>query len=152
LGCSSSGYNGAKTGSNKSNTGFSLVEAIVALVVLSFVFTAVWGWFGTALTSTARIEQALSLPEVFTQSMVNIELEPLQERLYGENQVGTYLVRWSATPERSSNKEHYRRQPAWIVTLFKVQAQIIHNDREVSSFTTKVVRQWPDPEYIDFSE
>lgn len=132
--------------------GFSLVEAIVALVVLSLVFTAVWGWFGTAITSTVRIEQALSLPEVFSQSMVNIELESLKERRSGEILVGEYLVDWQATPERSSDEENYRRQSAWIVTLFKVQAQINHRGKEVSSFSTKVIRQWPDPDYIDFSE
>jgi general secretion pathway protein J len=119
-------------------------------VVLSFVFTAVWGWFGTVLTSTVRIEQALSLPEVFTQSMVNIELESLQEKLSGEAQIGEYQVNWSATPEHRSSKESYRRQPEWIITLFQVQAQIIHKGREVSSFTTKVVRQWPDPDFIEF--
>jgi hypothetical protein len=139
-----------KKNTTNSSGGFSLVEAIVALIVLSLVFTAVWGWFGTALTSTTRIEQALSLPEVFTQSMVNIELEPLQKKRSGEIHVGKYLVSWNATPERVSNKEIYRRQPAWIVTLFKVQAQIMRNGREVSSFTTKVVRQWPDPNFIDF--
>lgn len=134
-----------------SNAGFSLVEAIVALVVLSLVFTAVWGWFGTSLTSTTRIEQALSLPEVFTQSMVSIELEPLQKKLNGETQVGEYFVRWNATPEKDSTQENYRRQRAWVVTLFTVQAQVIHKGREVTSFTTKVVRQWPDPNYIDLS-
>jgi hypothetical protein len=134
-----------------SSAGFSLVEAIVALVILSLVFTAIWGWFGTALTSTTRIEQALSLPEVFTQSMVNIELEPLQKKLNGETQVGDYLVRWSATPEKDSTQEHYWRQPAWVVTLFKIQGQVIHKDREITSFTTKVVRQWPNPNYVDFS-
>lgn len=131
--------------------GFSLVEAIVALVVLSLVFTAVWGWFGTALTSTDRIEQALSLPEVYSQSMVYIELEPLEERRSGEIQVGEYLVNWQASPERSSDKESYRRQPAWIVTLFKVQGQIHFQGREISSFTTKVIRQWRDPNYVDFN-
>lgn len=147
-----SNLNGTRPRILNGSGGFSLVEAIVALVVLSLVYTAVWGWFGTALTSTARIEQALSLPGVFTQSMVSIELEPLQDNRSGEIQVGEYQVKWIATPERLSNKESYRRQPAWIVTLFEVQAQILHNNREVSTFTTKVIRQWRDPDYIDFRE
>lgn len=143
---------GLSTKSIHISSGFSLVEAIVALVILSLIFTAVWGWFGTAITSTARIEQALSLPEVYSQSMVSIELESLEERRSGEIQVGKYLVNWQATPDRSSKDESYRRQPAWIITLFTVQAEIIHQGKPVSSFSTKVIRQWRDPNYIDFNE
>jgi prepilin-type N-terminal cleavage/methylation domain-containing protein len=129
--------------------GFSLVEAIVALVVLSIVFTAVWGWFGTAVTSTSKIESAVALPEVFSQFIVNLELESLEEVRDGQFVIGDYLVNWSVTPERQSDQENYRRQPAWIVTLFSVQAEITRNNKFISSFTTKIVQQWPDPDYID---
>jgi len=129
--------------------GFSLIEAIVALVVLSLVFTSVWGWFGTAASSTERIESAVSMPEVFSQFIVNLELESLEEVRDGQFVVGDYLVNWTSVPQRQSNNETYRRQPKWIVTLFAVQAEVSRNGKIISSFSTKAVRQWQDPDYIE---
>jgi len=129
--------------------GFSLIEAIVALVVLSLVFTSIWGWFGTAATSTQKIESAVALPEVFSQFIVNLELEPLEDVRNGQFVIGDFEVNWTAVPERQSNNETYRRQPQWIVTLFVVQADVTRNGKFISSFNTKTVRQWPDPDYTE---
>jgi len=129
--------------------GFSLIEAIVALVVLSLVFTSVWGWFGTAATSTQKIESAVALPEVFSQFIIHLELESLEEVRDGLFVIGDYDVNWSSLPLRQSNNETYRRQPRWIVTLFDVQADVTLNGKLISSFSTKTVRQWLDPDYIE---
>jgi prepilin-type N-terminal cleavage/methylation domain-containing protein len=130
--------------------GFSLVEAIVALVVLSLVFTAVWGWFGVAATSTTRIERALALPEVFSQFVVRIELESLDETTSGTYNIGDYQVAWQAVAEKSSDKQAYRKQPAWIVTLYSIEAQISRQGMAVSAFSTKLVQQSIDPEYVEY--
>ncbi|MFT7413126.1 MAG: prepilin-type N-terminal cleavage/methylation domain-containing protein [Paraglaciecola sp.] len=132
--------------------GFSLVEAIVALVVLSLVFTSVWGWFGTATNSTQRIEQALSLPQVFSQFVVHLELEPLQDTQQGIFSIGGYEVSWSALVDKQSDQQEYRRQTAWIVILFVIQAEVRLDGKLVSTFETKAVKQWPDPDYVDFTD
>lgn len=135
----------------KTDKGFSLVEAIVALVVLSLVFSAVWGWFGTAATSTSSIERALGLPEVFSQFRVRLELETLRDTSNGEYQIGQYQVRWQAKENRNSKQETYRRQPAWIVSLYEVEGQISRGGKTIDTFTTQLVQQWRDPDYIEFN-
>jgi prepilin-type N-terminal cleavage/methylation domain-containing protein len=130
--------------------GFSLVEAIVALVVLSMVFTAVWGWFGTAATSTTRIERALALPEIFSQFVINLELESLRDNASGIYSIGEYQVRWKAKEGKNSSQEFFRRQPAWIVVIYSVEAQIMHQGSEVAAFNTELVQQWRDPDYVEF--
>ncbi|GGD57582.1 hypothetical protein GCM10011357_11240 [Lacimicrobium alkaliphilum] len=139
----------AKHPMHKYYSGFSLVEAMVALVILALTFTAVWGWFGTAVTSTQRIQQAVSLPEVFSQFAVQLELEPLQQQRAGVFQIDTYEIEWQASVNRQSTNELLRRQPEWIVTLFDVQAQVISAGRPVTSFETKIVKQWRDPDYAE---
>ena len=129
--------------------GFSLIEAIVALVILSLVFTAVWGWFGTAITSSAKIENAVALPQVFSQFTLQLELENIADKNNGEYQIGNYQVQWQASVARNSVNEPYRRQPAWIVTLYNISATIWLNGRQVDSFNTQIVQQQPDPNYID---
>jgi prepilin-type N-terminal cleavage/methylation domain-containing protein len=130
-------------------TGFSLIEAIVALVILSLVFTAVWGWFGTAITSSAKIENAVALPQVFSQFTLQLELENIANKNTGEYQIGNYQVQWQASVARNSANEPYRRQPAWIVTLYDVSATIWLKGRQIDSFNTQIVQQQPDPNYID---
>ena len=133
------------------NRGFSLVEAIVALVVLSLVFTAVWGWFGTAVNSTTRIERSLALPEVFSQFVVRIELESLRDTSNGVYQIGKYQIQWRASALKSSTAESFRKQPAWIITLYNLEANITEQGRTVGSFSTRVLQQWRDPDYIEFT-
>jgi prepilin-type N-terminal cleavage/methylation domain-containing protein len=133
----------------KTRAGFSLIESIVALVVLSLVYTSIWGWFGTAVTSTKRIEQVLALPEVFSQFVVYIELEDLQKNQSGHYQIGQYDIYWQAVVDRASDGEVFRRQPEWIVTLFEIQGNILQNGNTVTDFNTKVLKQWADPNFVE---
>lgn len=132
--------------------GFSLIEAIVALVILSLVFTSVWGWFGTAIRSSAKIEQAVALPQIFSQFTLQLELENLANKNNGEYVIGDYQVQWQASVAKSSVNEAYRRQPAWIVTLYKINASIWLKGRQIESFNSQIVQQQPDPDYFDPSE
>ncbi|MBN7820439.1 type II secretion system protein J [Bowmanella yangjiangensis] len=129
--------------------GFSLIEALVALVILSLVFSAVWGWFGTAATSTVRIQHATSLPNLFNQFTQYLELEDLRQTRTGSYLIGNYQVDWQASVAKQSSTEIHRRQPAWIVALFDVQADVLKDGRAVSTFSTQVVKQWRDPNYIE---
>lgn len=128
--------------------GFTLLESLVALVVLAMVFSGVWGWFGTAATSTTNIERALALPGVFEQYLDYMALEPLQQQRSGETDIGSYRLQWQATENRRSEREFYRRQPAWIVTLFDVEVHISQEGQPVSQVSTQLVRQWRDPNFL----
>lgn len=132
--------------------GFTLVEAMVALVVLALVFSAVWGWFGSAVSATDKIQRAMGLPEVFVQFRQHIELEDLQQQRSGTYQIGDYSVAWQATVARQSDQEPIRRQPAWIVALFDVSASISRNGAPVSEFSTQVIKQWRDPNYFEMPD
>lgn len=132
--------------------GFTLIEAMVALVILSLMFSAVWGWFGSATKSTSRIEQAISLPQVFEQFLVYIDLEPLDEVRAGVFKIEEFDVYWKAEVEKQSDQQNYRRQPAWIVALYNVSIDIKKDGQSVTELTTKVVRQYQDPNYVDFSQ
>ncbi|MBD1389802.1 prepilin-type N-terminal cleavage/methylation domain-containing protein [Neiella sp. HB171785] len=129
--------------------GFSLIEAMVALVVLSLVFTAIWNWMGVAANSTQRIEQTLAMPELFEQFIAHMELENLQTTREGEFDIGDYRLVWQATEARRSDQEYYRRQPFWLVVLFDVNVEVSQADRVVARFDTQIVRYWEDPNFFD---
>lgn len=124
--------------------GFSLVEAMVALVILSVIFAAVWEWFGVAVSSTRKIERAVAYPEVFELFINRLQHTSLENNREGTLAFGEYQVRWQATPERLSSTEIVNRQRNWEVALFKIDAEIIHQSRVVAQFTTRQVNYWQD--------
>ncbi len=128
--------------------GFTLLESLVALVILSLVFSGLWGWFGTAAQSTTRIEEAMMLPKVYEQYLDHMALESLKEKRTGELEIDKFNINWSVTPNRVSNREIYRRQRERIVTLFDVDIRIMRQQRLVAEVSTQLVRQWHDPSYV----
>ena len=133
----------------KIESGFSLIEAIVSLVILSIVFTTVWGWFGTAVVSTERIRSTIGLPETVNEFLRRIELEDLSQIQSGDMEIGEYTVQWRAEVARRSDESSYRRQPAWVIALFNVDAKIYLNQKLITTMETQSVRYWADPNYID---
>ena len=126
----------------KTKMGFSLVESMVALVILSVIFAAVWEWFGVAASSTKKIERAVAYPEVFDLFTNRLNTTSLQNRRAGNFTFGEFEVRWQATPERLSSNEIINRQRGWEVVLFKIDAEIFHQGVSVSEFSTKQVDYW----------
>ena len=39
--------------------GFTLIETLVALIILTGAFAVVWNWFGTSTIATNKIERAI---------------------------------------------------------------------------------------------
>lgn len=125
--------------------GFTLIEALVALVILSTSFAVVWGWFGTVATNTQKMERAFRMPLLFEEFTQYLALETMQQKRQGEVTIDGYKITWQASVERSSDNELYRRQPNWIVVLFSINAYVFYEGQQVTEFNTKVVRYWPDP-------
>lgn len=128
--------------------GFSLIETLVALVILGTTFSIVWGWFGSAAISTSKIENAMAMPMVFDELTDHLDTVELQFIQNGSINVADYDVEWIASVDRQSNKEFYRKQPAWIVTLFDIHAEIRRNGQLVDEIHFKHVGQWKDPNYV----
>jgi prepilin-type N-terminal cleavage/methylation domain-containing protein len=131
------------------NTGFTIIEAIVALVILSVTFSAIWGWFDIASKSTERLDQAIGLPFVVDEFIRQIELEDLRRQKAGNIVIGEYVVEWQSKLDKRSDNASFRKQYAWIVALFKIDAVVFYEGKVAHEITTYSVRQWKDPDFID---
>lgn len=131
------------------SSGFTILEALIALVILSSTFAVVWEWFGTSIQATRKIEHAMAMPETISQFLIYLELESLEETHHGSVEIGRYTVTWDANPIRQNNQEPQRRQPAWIVTLFTVDVSVYTDGKLVEQFKTKTYRQWRDPSFVE---
>lgn len=129
------------------NNGFTLLESLVALVVLSTAFAFVWEWFGTAITTSQKIEDVVELPLIFDQAYDKLELLTFENNDGGDFNLDGYVVTWKATVIRSSLTEAYRSNPAWEISLFKVELKFEKDGRRIASVNTNVVKHRRDNEY-----
>lgn len=131
--------------------GFTLIETLVALIILTSAFAVVWNWFGTSTIATNKIERAIKVNAVFDSFMERLALEPLANKRSGRYTIEDYQVFWRATVERISSEEPFRRQPSWVAALFNIQVTIEYEGQNVAELNTKYYAQWPDPKYNELS-
>ena len=129
--------------------GFTLIEVLVALVILSSTFAAVWTWLNTSSITTQKIATRISLQESSVQFLDYLSLQPLNQQASGSFAIKDLVFEYKASIIRRSDREGLRRQPAWIVGLFDVQVLVYRDTNIVAEYQTQELRYWPDPNYID---
>jgi general secretion pathway protein I len=76
--------------------GFSLLEAIVALVILTSAGMAVFAWFNASFMSFQRIEAARQRDEAVRSALGLLETINPMLAPSGEQRLGDYAVSWQA--------------------------------------------------------
>jgi general secretion pathway protein I len=111
--------------------GFTLLEAIVALVLIAVTLVPLYEWVGRSLAAMARVadntrEAEAKLSAVSVISAVNPMEEPT-----GAVDSGSYRIRWQATPltDPVDNSGYPRGIGLYQVALYRVRAEIIRGDQ-----------------------
>ncbi len=77
--------------------GFTLLEAIVALVLLASTGIALLNWINTNLMSLQHIQQAQQRNQAIRNTLAFMEtINPLEQPT-GEENLGIYQINWNAT-------------------------------------------------------
>lgn len=76
--------------------GFSLLEAIVAMVLISTLGLAVFDWVNTGLRSLQRIEVSEARARAILNTVEYLEALNPMDRPEGEVDFGGYRMRWKA--------------------------------------------------------
>lgn len=121
--------------------GFTLLEAIVALVVFTMGAFALYGWLATNVKTLERIQARrevanLRLSALDTMQLVNPMSEPA-----GRRAVGLFEVRWTSralAPPRQSVTQ-VGLPTLFQVGLFEVDVRVLSQSREVDRFTVRHV-------------
>ncbi|OQW95020.1 MAG: hypothetical protein BWK79_03880, partial [Beggiatoa sp. IS2] len=78
------------------NDGFTLLEAIVALILFATVGMALLSWINTSLISLQRVQQVQQSQEAIRNALEMLDqINPL-EKLHGEETIGIYRFKWQA--------------------------------------------------------
>lgn len=131
--------------------GFSLLEAIVALVLVSMVGMALFGWVNTNLQNLYRIQQIQKRHEAVRNAMVFMEtINPLQQPT-GDVTVGFYRFEWEAEPlaEPTDNTSGLKGTGLYQVGLYETKVDVYVEQEFVSTVKLHQVghKQVRDPHW-----
>jgi general secretion pathway protein I len=78
--------------------GFTLLEAIVALVIFSMAAIGIYGWINTNLITLNRLAEVAVTEQVLNSSVERLKLVDMSKETSGRFEVNGYWVDWKAEP------------------------------------------------------
>jgi len=126
--------------------GFSLLEAIVALILIATTGMALLSWINTNLITLQHVQQTQQRDEAIRNALAFIEtINPL-EKPRGEEKIGIYTFRWEAEAALlpKDGKGLYQ------FGLYDTEVEVLSDKELLARFTLrqigfKQVRQHYDP-------
>lgn len=125
----------------RSVAGFTLLEAIVALAILSAGAMALFAAVNGALRSLDRAEQASRLDTAVENAMDRLELVNPMVEPQGDTVVGAYELHWQAeaiAPPREGLTD-YLRPGLYDLALYDVHAELRRDGRVERRFVLRRV-------------
>jgi general secretion pathway protein I len=125
--------------------GFTLLEVIVALVILSTSGLALFGWINQSLSTATRLRDSqarsqLQLEGVSWLETINPAAEP-----EGEREMGGLRLTWRATlvePMQTEFTYGGSLAPRWMIGLYRLNASITRTDGSLRSDWEQVSAGW----------
>jgi len=127
------------TASRIHQQGFSLLEAIVALTIMSTCLLALYAWLSTSTLSLNRASaHALALQDARTAKAVVDTINPLMTP-EGTRELPPLLIRWNATPvsERRYGMTVSGGANQFDFMLYELAVEVLRDGHPVYTFTTR---------------
>jgi len=128
-------------GSRRHARGFTLLEAIVALVVFSLGAFALYGWLSTNVITLNRIRDRQQLEVAMQSALDLIRRSNPMETPSGQRKVGDFIVTWNSKPlEPPKNGVDQSGGPSiFMVGLYELDVRATRDGRELHAFRVRQV-------------
>ena len=120
----------------KLESGFSLLEAIVALVILSAGLMAAYSWFDRGLDALIRMEKLALEESVVQETMERIQLQDLDKLKSGSFAWQQYDVRWSSKLHEPTKRglSSVGSSSFFDISLYQVNLDLSHNGKPIARY------------------
>jgi len=119
--------------------GFSLLEAIVALTIMSTCLLALYAWLSTSTVSLHRASaHALALQDARAAKAVVDTINPMSTP-EGTRELPPLSIRWTSTPlsERRYGMSVSGMANAFDFILYEMEVEVLRDAQPVYTFTTR---------------
>jgi general secretion pathway protein I len=133
------------------HTGFTLLEAIVALVIISATGTALFSWINTNLHSLSRVQETTQRHQAMRNALALMENINPTEQPSGEYDFGDYTVYWEARLLKAmqSNQAPSGQAGGYLMGLFDVDLRIVAGNQELTQFTVRKTGYMQKPGFFE---
>lgn len=117
--------------------GFTLLEALVAMLLIATVGMTCFDWINTNLKSLARVQDHSVRAQVIRNALAFMETVNPMKNPKGEAELGTCRIRWEAhltEPEKNGSGQSLYR-----LGLYNTHITIERNQEEITSFELRQV-------------
>ncbi|HWS78712.1 MAG TPA: prepilin-type N-terminal cleavage/methylation domain-containing protein [Thermomonas sp.] len=125
--------------SRRAAHGFTLLEAIVALVVFSLGAFALYGWLSTNVITLNRIRERQQLEVAMHSALDLIRRSNPMETPTGQRKVGDFIVTWSSTPVEppKSGVDQSGGPSIFLVGLYELDVRATRDGKELHAFRVR---------------
>ena len=130
--------------------GFSLLEAIVAIVLLSTSGIALYSWINSSLMSVNRVRDVIQQQQVVRETLPYIETINPMLSASGRERLGQYELKWDSVLLENvrDGVDFPDGLSIFQLGLYKIEVQVIRGDEEFSYSVRQVgfkkVRELPE--------
>lgn len=119
--------------------GFTLLEALVAMVLLASVGMALLSWVNQLLFSLQRVETAQQRQDIIANALPFVRSLNFTQEPEGEVDLGLYQIRWqSALLEGPKNNvTQHGIQGNYEMTLYDVAVEVMQDDAVAATFSLR---------------
>lgn len=137
----------------RSNGGFTLIEAIVAMVLLAALGGALFSWINTNLYSVSRIRDANQQQEILANTLAYLNTVNPMEKPEGNIENDGYTFTWRSTPitAKQVGISYMYGESLFDLMLYELSVQIYRKnhdpwfDFKVNQVGYKRTRAWTKP-------
>lgn len=109
--------------------GFTLLEAIVALVLIATTLIPLYEWVSRSLAAAAKMADTTKQAEAQLAALAVVSRVNPMEETSGSREAGPYRIRWQATAKVDpvDNVAYPRGVGLFQVALYDVHAEVVRN-------------------------
>lgn len=127
--------------SSRKVRGFTLLEAIVAMVVFSLGAFALYGWLSTNVITLDRIRERQEQEVAYASALDLVRRSNPMQAPAGKRDIGDMTVLWRSLPveDPKPNVDQSGSNGIYIVGLYAVDVQVSRGDRLIGNFRVRQI-------------
>lgn len=118
--------------------GFTLLEAMVAIVILSTAMFATYSWINVSVQMLVRADEVMTQEVLLDEMLEHIQLTNLYEVSSGEHASGDLVAAWQASTIVEKEGKNTRGITGFYDhSLHRIDIQVSRNDQVVADYSTR---------------
>lgn len=123
-----------------SQRGFSLLEAIIAMVVMSMAMLALYGWLSTSILGLTRAQDNASALQDARAALALVDAVNPMDEPEGRRELGGLEVSWRSdivSPRRPGRSSSSGLPGLFEVALYRLDVEVRRDSRLVRTFSVR---------------